>query len=139
MYLVSHQMPHCSIFRNLEMREVSRHVSIPALQGWLYKYPPSRPQQPCPLIQKQPLAAALAVQQRRTLSGATSSPPPASSPRATPHLTSLLWSPGAGGGGQGGRRQRQKIRPLSLSLGVRRRGHEPEGGWCGGRADVHSP
>lgn len=54
-YLVSYQMPHCSIFRNSETREVSRDVSIPALQVWLYKYPPSRPQQLSPLIQKQPL------------------------------------------------------------------------------------
>ena len=106
-YLVSYQMPHCSIFRNLEMREDSRHVSIPALQGWLYKYLPGRPWQPCPLIQKQPLAAALEVQQRWTLSRATSSPPPAASPRATPHLTSLFWSPGAGGEGRAGSREEE--------------------------------
>ena len=57
-YLVSYQMPHGSIFRNLRVREGSRPVSILAVQGWLYKYPPSRTQQLCSPIQKQPLLAA---------------------------------------------------------------------------------
>lgn len=51
-------MPHGSIFRNLRVREGSRPVSILAVQGWLYKYPPNRTQQLCSPIQKQPLLAA---------------------------------------------------------------------------------
>lgn len=51
-------MPHHSIFRNLRAREGSRPVSILALQGWLYKYPPSRTQQLCSSIRKQLLLAA---------------------------------------------------------------------------------
>lgn len=52
-YLVSYQMPHCSIFRNFQPREGSRAKSMPALQGWLYKYRPSG-SAALPSIQKHP-------------------------------------------------------------------------------------
>lgn len=102
--LVSYQVLHCSIFRNFEMREASSVVSTSALQGWLYKYPPSRPHL-LPLIPRQTLlwaageahwlGAWAVLDPGRDKSGG-GCPPPATPPKASTWCCKFTAAPGAG-------------------------------------------